>query len=222
MVNMQITCISASNTVSKKDQSTSTRVCNLIKDQILEENEEIKVCIEPLMNYDLKPCILCGKCCDIDKCLYDENFNKLYRLVKSSDAIFFVVPHYSPIPSKLIMIFEKMNEILYANWIKDSTYLSPFKNIPIGIIGHGGMPETKETLDYYHNHLVIPIANTLRSLTFNVIGVDEVYQHGAVFGLKDDHCIKKDANHIFPNIIQDYEMIKKRIEPLVVNVLSKI
>ena len=220
---MKITCISASNTKQKGTNSTSTKVCYLAKDLILTDNEgDIEVEVIPLMDYDITPCILCGDCYKSSKCLYDEDFNELLTKLQDSQAGFIVVPHYSPIPAKLIMVFEKINEILYASWINDSKYQSPLKNMPVGIIGHGGMTETNDSLKYYHDHLITPVATTLKSLSFKIIGLNERFPNGAVFGLKDDSCLRKVEGLVFPEIIQDWPKIEERIKPLIINVFKEI
>lgn len=219
---MKIICISASNTKLIGDKSTSTRVCNLIKETIMDSRKDISVDVVPLMDYDIKPCILCGACYKNGSCTQDEGFNRLLSKLEECQGIFLVVPHYSPIPSKLIMIFEKINEILYAGWINNPEYQSPINNKPVGIIGHGGMAENENTLKHYHDHLVTPIANTLKSLSYNVIKLNESFPNGAVFGLKDDSCIKKIEHSIFPEIIQDWPAIEERIKPLIANLMKEI
>jgi len=220
---MKITCISASNTKLIGDKSTSTKVCNLIKETILKDyNENISVDVVPLMDYDIKPCILCGACLESKSCVEDEEFNRLLSKLIDSQGIFVVVPHYSPIPAKLIMVFEKINEINYASWANDPEYKSPFNNKPVGIIGHGGMAENEKVLNYYHEHLITPVAYAMRSLYFNVIKQDDSFPNGAAFGLKDNSCIKKVENSVFPEIIQDWSTIEERIKPLIANVMKEI
>jgi hypothetical protein len=205
------------------DSSTSTKVCRLIND-IIHKNytADLNVNIISLMDYDLKPCILCGSCSESSTCSYDNAFNCIYSQLSGSDGIFFVVPHYSPIPSKLLIILEKLNEFAYAGWLKDQKFVSPLSNIPVGIIGHGGCAETVEVLKYYHDSLISPVAKTLEALSLSVIGLNEEYPSGVPFGLKNSNCLKPSPNSIFPDIIQDFEMIQNRIEPLVHKVMDKI
>lgn len=220
---MKITCISTSNTKLKGNNSTSTKVCYSIKEILSKNNNEnITVDIVPLMDYDISPCILCGDCYKSSSCLYDDDFNGVLTELLDSQAIFIVVPHYSPIPAKLIMIFEKINEILYASWINDSGFQSPLRNMPVGIIGHGGMTENEDSLKYYHDHLITPVANTLKSLNFKIVGLNESFPNGAAFGLKNDSCLKKVEGTVFPEIIQDWPTIEERINPLIRNVMKEI
>lgn len=218
---MIVTCLSASNTKSKGKDSASTKVCEIIRDIIIEEyDKDIDVNVVPLMDYDIKSCNLCGKCSKDMNCVCDNDFNKLFKELSKSDKLFLVVPHYSPIPSKLIVMFEKINEILYGGWIKDKNFKSPLSKKLVGIIGHGGMPESEDVLNYYHKNLVTPISQTLESLSLKTVGLNEKYPKGVVFGLKDDTCIKEAKNEVFPQIIHDWQVIKDRIKPLVLNVMT--
>lgn len=219
---MLITCISTSNTKLIGENSTSTKVCNLIGDIIKREySEPIEVRTVPLVNYDFKSCILCGECAKTNGCVYDKDFNDIYDQMGKSDAIFFVVPHYAPIPSKLIMIFEKINEIMYAGWVNDQNFTSPITKKIVGIIGHGGCAESEEVLKHYHDNLITPVAGTLASLSFDITGVDENFKYGAAFGLRDKNCYEEVENSVFPGIIQDWELIESRITPLVKKVTDK-
>lgn len=220
---MRIACISASNTRLSEDKSTSMKVCHKIKEIVMSETkEETSIDMIPLKEYDIKPCILCGACNKSGHCIYDEDFNQLLNILEASQGIFLVVPHYSPIPAKLIMIFEKVNEITYAGWLNDPEYQSPFYNKLIGIIGHGGMVESEDNLKYYHDHLVTPVAQTLKALSFHVVSHNDEFPNGVTFGLADDSCLKKVDNSIFPDIIQDWTMIEERIKPIVLNVIQSI
>jgi multimeric flavodoxin WrbA len=219
---MKVLCISASNTNLGKN-SASVRVCQLIKDYLKDE----VVTIAPLSDYDMESCHLCGECFYEQQCLFDPAFNDLYGHICNSDVIFMVIPHYSPIPSKLLMLLEKLNEITYSFSLhnKDKETHLPFFHKRVGLIGHGGMMESQEVLHYYHDHLLKPIADTLRSLSFDVVGDGQEYPDGMVFGLENDQCLVYDANSVFPKILHDYEQIGSRLKPfidLVVSSKSKV
>lgn len=205
------------------DKSTSITTCNMIKTIIQRDYSlEISINILPLVNFDMKPCILCGNCHRDNQCKFDEAFNKLLNQLLESDAIFLVVPHYSPIPSKLIILFEKLNEIIYSSWLNDPEYVFPLSGKPVGIIGHGGMAESDEVLKYYHDNLISPVANTLKSLSLKIVGHSEQFSKGAPFGLKDENCLKKTEKILFPEIVQDWTLIESRIKPLVDNLLKEL
>jgi hypothetical protein len=120
------------------------------------------------------------------------------------------------------MVFEKINEIIYAGWINNPNISVPFEGKPVGIIGHGGSYGSEAVLKNYHDNLVTPVANTLTSLSFDVIGVNEEFPKGAVFGLKDHNCIRKTEGSIFPEIVEDWELIEERITPLIKNFMGRL
>jgi NAD(P)H-dependent FMN reductase len=204
------------------ENSTSTRVGHLIKNIVQQNNENISVEVLPLLEYDMKACLLCGACSNSSRCIYDEAFNRLLNKIEGVDGIFFIVPHYSTIPAKLIMIFEKLNEIIYAGWIKDPEFKAAWNNMPVAIIGHGGMVETMENLRYYHDQLVTRVADTLRSFSFLPIGLNEEYPNGACFGLSDTSCVRTREDAVYPDIIQDWDKIEPRIKPLVHKMITMI
>lgn len=214
---MKIACISASNSRLEEEKSTSDKVCKIIKDIILQEtNGNIELELISLKNYNIVPCKLCGACYLDGLCVYDDEFNKIMKALENVQGMFMVIPHYSPIPSKLLIIFEKLNEITYAGWINDPNYQSPFNNLPVAIIGHGGMVDNETNIKYYHDNLITPVANTLRALSFKIIQPHDIFPNGLAFGLKDDSCLRKSEKAIFPDIIQDWTFIEERIKPLVI------
>lgn len=219
---MHTICISGSNTKLMGSNSASTKICRIIKNIINNQvgNSE-SVEILPLLDYDLKPCGLCGNCRNDLKCTAGDEFNRLFESIVMSDIMFFVIPHYSPIPSKIIILFEKINEVLYSSYLNDNNFKNPLDGKTAGIIGHGGMSESKKVLDYYHNALVTPVASTLKSFSINVTAFDDTYTNGIVFGLKNNNCFVENKNSIFPDIMHDWDQIKKRIEPFVLKVLKE-
>ena len=219
---MKTVCVSASNTLLKQKSSTSIGVCDLIGKIVKRDYDySADIVVVPLAEYEISPCRLCGDCSQHGKCCYDEDFNKVFSEIVDADVVFWVVPHYSPIPSKLLAVYEKINEIFYASWLANPQYKAPVFKKPTAIIGHGGMAENEKVLKYYHDHLITPIANTLRALSFDVIGLNEAFNNGVAFGLRDENCIRKKPDEVFPDILQDWMLIEGRISPLVERVLTK-
>lgn len=220
---MKMLCISASNTKNMGANSTSTRVCGLISDIIRKEYDKAAdIDIIQLSEYNLMTCNLCGNCSITNKCIYDPSFNHLLDKLSEADCIFWVVPHYSPIPSKLIIIFEKINEISYAAWLKNPEYKTPFYDKITAVIGHGGMVESPDVLKYYHDKLITPVVDTLTSLSFRIIPANEKFSKGIAFGLSNENCFKKSEGNIFPDIVQDFELIQERIKPLIRNAIDAL
>ena len=214
----KITCISASNIVGAKAHSASTRTCLLIKDMI-RQIVKIKTDVEiiRLIDYDLVPCQMCGKCINNLACVNDEGFNQIHAKMAASDAIFFVCPHYAPIPSKVMILLEKLEEMVFLRTTDNPDYRFTLFNKPIGIIVHGG--QTEEALPYYKAYLLDLIANAMSSIQMRIIGAGNDWEKGVVFGIRN---ITKPHGSIFVNIEHDWKLIEGRITPLVENVMNTL
>ncbi len=214
--NMKILCISASNVERAKEHSASTRACELVVEiaQVLRPGE-IEAQVAPLLDYDMKPCRMCGKCLELGECARDAAFNQIYRQMIDSEAVFLVCPHYAPIPSKVMIITEKLEEMAYLNWCADPNYQFPLKDKPIGIIAHGG--QTEAALPYYKKAILDPLAGAFGSVGMRVIGVDEKWNNGITFGVRN---LWKPDDSVFVNIEHDWETVRKSIMPLVKEVIQ--
>ena len=214
---MNIVCISASNVQPARQHSASTVTCELIREQILAAEASSQVEILPLIDYALKPCRMCGECLPTACCSQDEAFNRLHTKMQAADALFLVCPHYAPIPSKVMIMLEKLEEMAYLNYCQDNAYHTPLYGKPIGIIAHGG--QTEEALPYYKTALLDPLANAFASVQLRVIGADEAWPNGVTFGIQN---LSMPADSIFVTIDHDWEAIRARIKPLVDNVVGSI
>ena len=116
---MKILCVSCSNVQHKRNESASTKVCELAAEIARRKHESIAVETIRLVDYKLSNCIFCGQCMKDGRCVYDEDFNQIYHKMKESDRVVLVVPFYSVIPSKLIVIMEKVNQLYYTAWLKN-------------------------------------------------------------------------------------------------------
>lgn len=215
---MNVLCISASNVKRQGSDSISTKVCNMIKDIIISKyNPEAQINVMALMDYELKPCIMCAECSKQGECIYDKSFNNIYSAMKESDAVFVVVPHYAPIPSKLIMLLEKLEELAYIGYcVEESKKFTLYKK-PIGIIAHGG--QTGDVNEIYSKALLDPLGRAFLSVQMDVIGTEEGFPRGATFGITG---MKESENSILPDMVHNYEDIKKCITPLINKVIEKI
>lgn len=216
---MIITCISASNIKHAKDYGTSSKICDLIKEMVIKKGKNlIAVELIKLVDYELSPCIGCGKCFKKDVCVYDEDFNNIYSKAIKSDGLFVVSAHYAPIPSKLSMLLEKMEQLAFLPRFHKEEDRSPLYKKPVGIIGHGG--GTEEIVKGYKGVVLNTIANALSyPIEMDILGVNEEWPNGIAFPIKE---VIKDENSIFPIQKYDWEDIKVRIEPLVNNMIDKI
>jgi len=215
---MKIACISASNVEMARGRSASTRACELVEEIARRLHPaDLEVTILPLLDYELKACRMCGKCLELGECYRDEAFNQLYHEILKADAVFLVCPHYAPIPSKVMVITEKLEEMAYLNWCANPNYLSPLKDKPVGIIAHGGQQE--QALPYYKAALLDPLAGAFGSVQMRVIGINEKWPNGMAFGITN---LWKPDDSVFVTIEHDWEGVKARIEPLVAKMLEAV
>lgn len=215
---MLIVCISASNIKHAGRNSTSLKACQLIKEMVKAKYaKDVDIEIIPLVDYELKPCIGCGTCFKQDSCIYDNDFNQIYDILTKANGLFIVSAHYAPIPSKLSMLLEKIEQLAFLKRFNNEDYRSPLFKKPVGIIGHGG--GTEEIMKYYKEPVLDSIWNALSyPVEMNVIGLNDEQKNGVVFPVKS---VKKSEKSIFP--IQEYDWVdvERRLSPLVNTVLEK-
>ncbi|HEY3341247.1 MAG TPA: NAD(P)H-dependent oxidoreductase [Anaerolineae bacterium] len=214
---MNILCISGSNISVARKNSASTHACELIAELVRAEHPAARVEIALLIDYMLKPCRMCGKCFDKLRCAHDGDFNDLHARMSAADAIFLVCPHYAPLPSKVMIVLEKLQEMMYLRSCAQAGYQFTLYNKPLGIVAHGG--QTNEALPYYKTALLDPLANAFAGVQMDVVGAGEQWPNGATFGLRS---IAKPADSIFVSIEHDWDDVRTRITPLVHNVLARV
>lgn len=214
---MKVLCISASNIERAREHSASTRTCELVRDQLLAEfSGSVEVEILRLIDYELIPCRMCGNCFESLRCAQDTAFNQVFDQWTAADAIIIVSPHYTPIPSKLVMLFEKLEEMVYLRTSIDPDYRFVLYGKPVGIIAHGGQSDRDgRALSYYKTALLDPIATALSTVHMKVVGAGEGWPYGVAFGVEE---IRLESGSIFLDIRHNWELVKERIAPLVRNV----
>lgn len=213
---MKIACISAANVEGAKAYSASTYACQIIRDLIQDQiGPDAEIEILSLIDLEPRPCRMCGRCFETGRCASDEAFNRVLASLAASDAIFVVCPHYALIPSKLVMLLEKMEEMVFLQSCADPAYRFPLAGKPTGIVVHGG--QTEEALAYYQSALLEPVANALASVHLRIVGAGESWPKGVAFGIRS---IEKKPDSIFVDIEHDWPSIQARIALLVQNVLQ--
>jgi multimeric flavodoxin WrbA len=216
---MKVLCISASNIESVRRESASTRACKLVEELLEEESLPcLEIEILPLIDYQLVPCRMCGNCLETCECIRDDAFNQVFHKMQAAQAVFLVVPHYAPIPSKVMMLLEKFEEIAYLNWCQDETYHFPLSGKPLGLIAHGGQ-STAEALPYYKTALLDPLAGACSSVGMMPVGAGEEWSNGVTFGIRS---LVKPPGSIFVDIDHDWEAVRRRIRPLVKNMAVRL
>lgn len=206
-----ILLVSASNSRNTDENSISSKVSKLIKSKIShDEVEEVR-----LKDYNIHPCQLCGGCVDYSKCPLDESFNKLYKKINLASTIIWIVPHYSPLPSKLMSVFEKMNEMAYSKWLNNPNFKSPYSGKKVSVIAHGAMVESEEVLDYYYKTLVVPVTQTLSGLGFSVMKLTNPHVFGTVFGIEKEDDLVMNIDNLFPKNNFDIHRITSRFDTII-------
>jgi hypothetical protein len=216
---MRIMTISAANMVHARKESTSLAVCLLIERIIKTKltGNDMQMENIRLVDASLSPCTGCGKCFMMHKCCSDDCFNNIYSRIAQSDALFIVSPHYAPIPAKLCMLLEKMEQISFLNRFYNIKYRPIVSRIPVGIIAHGGGSDDL-ALRSYKAMVLDTIASALRTAMMDVVGLDEEWPTGIAFPVKE---VLQDEDAIFPVQLYDWADVEDRVTPLVISVMRK-
>lgn len=210
---MKVLCISASNILHSKENSISQIVCSKIS-EILSEKKILCETVD-LRGFRLQPCIGCGKCFERKRRCNDTDFNTIYKKMIESDAIFFVSPHYAPIPAKLSMILEKMEEITFLHWWKDNEYKSELYGIPTGIVSHGGASEW--ALKSYKAMVNDTIANALDTIQCKTVPYNSEWNTG--ISLPVHRVLEKDG--FFSIQKYDWNLITQKLKDYIEFVLKE-
>ena len=216
---MKVLSISASNMVHAKKESTSLEVCQIIEKIIKTKltGNGVQLEIIRLVDAGLSPCTGCGKCFMMNKCCTDDSFNNIYSRIAQSDALFIVSPHYAPVPAKLCMLLEKMEQISFLNRFHNINYRPIVYKVPVGIIAHGGGSDDA-ALRSYKDMVLDTIANALRTIMMDVVGLNEEWPTGIALPVKE---ALQDEDEIFPVQLYDWADVENRVTPLVLNVIEK-
>ncbi|MCM1124996.1 MAG: NAD(P)H-dependent oxidoreductase [Lachnospiraceae bacterium] len=195
-------CISASNVMGSRKQSTSYLICKKIK-EILEDSQVICDILD-LRGYELNPCIGCGECFEGKRCIRDQEFNAIYDMLAQADWCFFVSPRYAPIPAKLCMLLEKTEQITYLHGWNSSSYRSELYGKLAGIISYGG---EKRALDNDKAMVNDTIADALDRIQMKVIPFSFKWDTG--ISLPARRAERQDG--IFPAWEYDWEEIAESL-----------
>lgn len=204
-------CISASNMIASQDKSTSIRICQIISKLLAKKRISCKVL--DLREYILSPCMGCGGCHEKKRCIHDTDFNRIYEEMVKADYIFFVSPHYAPIPAKLCALLEKMEQITFIHWWRDHTYQSELCGTLAGLISHGGGDE--RALKSYKEMVNDTISNALDTVQMRTVPFSSEWNTG--ISLPVERVLDKKG--VFP--VQEYdwrkieEEIRKYVEIIV-------
>lgn len=213
---MKLLCISASNIELFRQKSASTRACQVAA-ELAAERAAVESEILALVDYEMTPCRMCGSCLASGRCCRDEAFNQVYERMQAADAVLVVVPHYAPIPSKLAILCEKLQEMAFLNICQNNRYRGPLYKKPVAVVAHGG--QTNEAIPQYYNTLAVPVATSLASVSMRPVGASEEMPYGTAFGIRS-LTMPKDS--IFCSIEHDWDDVRARLTPLVENLIAAV
>ena len=145
----------------------------------------------------------------------DAGFNEIYEKLTLSDCIFFISPHYAPIPAKVSMLLEKMEQITFLHWWKDNSYRSELYHLPAGIISHGGGAQW--ALKSYKAMVNDTIANALETIQCRVIPFDSEWNTGISLPISKI----EETDSIFPVQRYDWDSIRQKLEEYIEIVLRE-
>ena len=194
---MKITCISGSNILNSKSESTSLQLCAVIAQTAARKH--ISCEIIDLRSYALSPCTGCGCCYNTRRC----------HMAGINRGTFYT--HYSDIYDLL----EKMEQITFLHWWKDNSYRSELYHLPAGIISHGGGAQW--ALKSYKAMVNDTIANALETIQCRVIPFDSEWDTGIslpIFKIEE-------TDSIFPIQKYDWDSIRQKLEEYVEIVLRE-
>lgn len=218
---MQITCISASNVKNTGNNSISKKVCQIIGQHILSQDERAHVQILHLTDYEVQPCWACGECKDSGFCVRDEAFNQIYTQIRAADGIVVVCPHYAMVPAKMVIILEKLEQIPFMQYLKTQPaeygVVCPLHKKPVGLIAHGGTSANYEEL--YKKSILDPLAHVFKACGAEPVGMDETQSTGVAFGVQK---MKRGDNNSMIDQEHNMEEVGAKVLPLVDKVLEKI
>jgi len=183
-----------------------------------ENNPKLYTEIIPLVEYDFSPCTGCGSCYKTGQCVAKDDFNKVMAKVNKADGLIVVSAHYAPLPSKLVMLLEKAEQIAFLPRFHDGERRSPLYGKPAGIIGHGG--GTEQNMKGYKTVVLSTIANALMyPIEMDIVRMGPDQVPGVIFPVA-----KVNLNHanIFPVQEYDWDDIHQRISPLVMEVVRRM
>lgn len=213
---MKVLCISSSNIINKNlEESTSYLICKSIINSLGDKNVQSEIIDLRLCIFN--PCIGCGKCYTTHRCCCDAEFNVIYEKIISSDAVFIVSAHYAPIPAKLSMILEKMEQITFLHWGRNNLYKSEVYDLPTGVISHGG--GANWALQEYKRMVNDTIGNALNTIQMKLIPYSKDWNTGISLPVKNAKFINED---IFPKQDYDWEEINKTIAKYAGMVISEV
>ena len=174
---LKVLCISASNRIDSTE-TNSYQKCRIVLEEAKKHIPDMQSEVIELQNHVLSPCINCSKCSSGKCCAIDDDFNHIYEKIINCDVLFIVSPHYAPIPAKLVMLMERMGQIVWFRRSKDKSYQGETYGIKTALITHGTTAVDEEAQKRKKSILNDPIAVGLHASQLTVIPFDDEWNTG--------------------------------------------
>jgi len=109
-------------------------------EKIIKHNKNHNIDIIKMSEIKIEGCIACEKCGSNGKCILpvskNDMFEYIFSKMKISDIILIITPIYSPYPSRLVALMERLLSISFFGYIIGK-HERPLKNKKVGIICYG-------------------------------------------------------------------------------------
>lgn len=210
-------CISASHIVKNQKESTSYYISKMVAGELSEKG--ISCGIVELREYELTPCAGCEQCAGYKKCIQDADFNRIYEQMTDADYLFFISPYCAPIPARLSVVLEKMEQIASGCRQKAHSHKWEMYGRLAGIIayGEGG----SKALENYKTMVNDTIASALCMMQVKTVPYNLKWDTGIVLPL-DNACqirgeewkqeeLEEEVRKYVKVIVQTAKSVRKRI-----------
>jgi multimeric flavodoxin WrbA len=142
---VKVLAVSCFNVIDQRNTSASTQACCLVAEEMSRQRSDVQTDILALVDLDLRPCTMHGACLRDPRfhCV-DKDFNTVLDAMTRADAVVLAIPHCAGLPSKLVIVMEKLQELMFLLGEDGRQQELPLKSKPLGLVGHGGMVEESE------------------------------------------------------------------------------
>lgn len=164
---MSIAILSASQYSGSGTDSISLRAAGLLKDRLEQLKPGCSPDIIDMRLYGMQSCIMCGDCAVHPRCSRDAPFNDLLDRLRDCDELAVIVPIYAGLPSRLVIIMEKLQEMFWLRYARSADTTEITKIRRVGICAHGG--QTDDFEDHYRQNIIIPLTSCCNALGMRVL-----------------------------------------------------
>lgn len=161
---------------------------------------------------------MCGACLrDPAFHCVDEDFNTVLDAMRAADAVFMVIPHYAGLPSKLAIVMEKLQELMFLLGENGRQGEFPLRGKLLALAGHGGMVEDADVLEHYREALLGPVRQALGGVGMKIVSAGAGQPWGVTFGITG---MSRAPGTFVSEMEHDWDRIGSHLRPLVTSLLA--